>query len=356
VSDYLYADPDGIDKVAMPYNEAATNFQVLSGRLDELRSRYSNAWGNDSTGDQVRPQVEAALKQMQQQVDALGKALGMYHDGLKGTSKAYREADSAAGDAGRQFAGGMDKLSANMPPTSTGGDDTQYKSRDWTAATPALRREAVQEPDEEQEAEPRRALKSTHLLAREPAEPAEESGELVEGRRVMMTARHEAEPALEPAQFRAAEPGIPAEPAEPRQFYRSENPLLPERSQPAEFQPRIPGQPAEYNALIPAEQGIPAQYQPGETARYDALLPTEQGRVSEPLQPAQYQPAQYQPAQYREGIPLQPLLPTESRERGELIPAEPATPAQPTIPAQHEFYRSVDPREPAIPADPPTGT
>lgn len=103
MSDYLFADPDGIEKVAAPYDEQAQRFVALSSMLADLRQRYRNSWGNDSYSQSVAPQIQAAILEMQVQVDALGKALGLYHEGLVGTSRSYRDADRSALEAGERW-------------------------------------------------------------------------------------------------------------------------------------------------------------------------------------------------------------------------------------------------------------
>jgi hypothetical protein len=121
-SDYLYVNPDGLDKISGPYDEAAENFVRLSGYLSDLRARYADAWGDDDLGKSVSPQVQQALQGLQDRVDSLGKALGVYGAGLRTTSKAYRAADDDAIDAAERFHRRQGEISAEQRPLPTFGD------------------------------------------------------------------------------------------------------------------------------------------------------------------------------------------------------------------------------------------
>jgi hypothetical protein len=315
MSDYLYADPDGIERISRPYDEAAARFRQMSAKLDDLRHRYSNAWGNDDGGRQVRPQVEKALRQMQMQVDALGKALGMYHEGLVGTSKAYREADHVANDASEKWSANVEKLDVGLQPTGAG--ELVGKRRNWDAALQPtteeqpLERRALRSERMEDAPLMRRAVRSEHVLAREGEEPLLERGRTVTrsahvvpdgelpSQRPTISGRPGEELLASRRPMRSVRPG---EELEPRIFMRSERPVENDALEP--ILPADPGQPLQPGHVMPAlyspsMPGIPAE--PTIAGERHELLPLEPMEALTPLQPAHYMPA----LQYR-GITAEP--------------------------------------------------
>ncbi|MDT4993462.1 MAG: hypothetical protein QOH97_3354, partial [Actinoplanes sp.] len=114
MSDYLFADPDGVEKIARPYDEQAQRFVALSATLADLRARFKGSWGNDSYSQPVTPKINQAIMEIQRQVDALGQALGLYHEGLVGTSKSYREAECSALEAGQNWSKSVTPLKAGV--------------------------------------------------------------------------------------------------------------------------------------------------------------------------------------------------------------------------------------------------
>ena len=339
---YLYVDPDGLTKISGPYADAAERFIQLSGYLSDLRSRYADAWGNDDLGNKVSPQVQQALQAMQDQVDALGRALGMYGEGLRTTSKAYRDADENAGDAATQFRARTERIAVDMPPAVTGeeaGEPRQFMRAqrvEGRLLQPMDRIEAgtlrpmrsvrrLAEPGQEGYAEPRRFLAS-----RLPADIVYNGVEPLPGE----------VSELEPAHYRPAlrVRGELMEPAEPLEAgVLMEGRLI----EPAQS---VPAQRVEGRLLEPAEPLRPAykSVRPAEPAHYRSVDP---GIPAEPLRPAYRSVHPDTPAE-----PLRPAYrsvhPDIAVEPAYYQSAEPGVPGEPLLPAH---YRSVDPGVPAEP-------
>jgi uncharacterized protein YukE len=308
-SNYLYVDPDGLTRISGPYADAAERFIQLSGYLSDLRSRYADAWGNDDLGQKVSPQVQAALRTMQDQVDALGKALGMYGDGLRTTSKAYRDADENADDAATQFRTRTEKIAVDMPPAVTGEEDSEPRQFQ-RALRPMERAERVEgrllQPMERVEAGTLRPMRSVRRLA----EPGEEGY------------------------------------TEPRRFLAS----------------RLPQASIVYNGVEPLEGEYselqPAHYMPALRMRGELMEPAEPLQAGVLMRGRLLEPAHYMPAQRVRGElmePAEPLRPAyKSVHAG--TPAEPLRPVyksvRPEVPAEPAHYRSVNPGIPAEPVEP----
>ena len=290
-SNYLYVDPDGLDKISGPYEDAAQNFIRLSAYLSDLRGRYTNAWGNDDLGQKVSPQVQQALRTLQDQVDALGKALGVYGEGLRTTSHAYREADSNADDAATQFRTRTERIAVDMPP-AVSGEAVEEPRVFMRSSTPA---ERLGQRVEGVPLQPRR-------LARRLLQTGEEGyvEPPVDGAFIPASAE------FEPRHYLAAR--VPVEGVESEEFSES-TPLMPGLRVRAQ---RIPAQPA-----YEAEPGIPAE------------------PLSMPTQRAFYTPAQR--------VEAEPLEPVYAASENPLIPAEPVFPA---------YYRAAQPGIPAEPVEP----
>ena len=321
---YLYVDPDGLTRISGPYADAAERFIQLSGYLSDLRSRYADAWGNDDLGNKVSPQVQQALRTMQDQVDALGKALGMYGEGLRTTSKAYRDADENVGDAATQFRTRTERIAVDMPPAVSGEESSEPRQF-------------------------RRALRPLERVQGRLLEPMEQ-GERVEARLLQPMERVEAG-TLRPMR-RLAVPG--------EQGYTEQGRLLaPRLPQAPIVYAGVEPLPGEFSELEPAMVGEPAQFMPAQRVRGRLLEPTQsmpaqrvRGRLLEPDEPLQA-------GVLMEGRliePTEPLRPVyKSVHPG--IPAEPAhfesvqpgVPAEPLLPAH---FRSVDPGIPAEPLEP----
>ena len=320
MSQYLYANPDGIRKVAMPYNEAAARFTELSGQLEELRSRYRDCWGNDDGGKQMRPQIEKALISMQTQVDQLGKALGMYSDGLIGTAKSYDDANNAATDASKVWSNAMEPSeSASQPAQTTEGRKYALRSEQAPLArTRATRMEGELPLDEN--GQPVHARKALRALAYDSeGHPLDQNGQPVLGadgqplRRAMVSMRREQAPYA---------PGVALD--------ENGQPILDENGKPMMRAMRSQMRLADVQpGLEPLE---PAHITPALSARFDALPAQPAYAAEQPLQPAHITPA----LSARFEAPLaQQALPGIPAEPG--IPVQPLLPAQPGIPAQTNY-------------------
>ncbi|HEV7965645.1 MAG TPA: hypothetical protein VGP57_24090 [Actinoplanes sp.] len=301
-SDYLYVNPDGLDKISGPYDDAAENFVRLSGYLGDLRARYADAWGNDDLGQKVSPQVQQALQGLQDRVDSLGRALGVYGEGLRTTSKAYRDADDNATDAADQFHRRQERVAVEMPPALPPGGDGAGDRKEWKRGLVGrgeLRRAAVV-PGELQ----RGVVVPGELLRPVRSERPAETTERSQLRRLL---RPGEEGYVEPPADRAFIPATTVEPLQPTHQLRR----LAEPGEEGYVEP--PTDHASIPELEPRQFGV-------RLARTSAA-PLEPTRVALRHEYAQLEPAI--PAE-----PLEPVVGDRHDESGVLLPRIPAIPAE----------------------------
>jgi uncharacterized protein YukE len=164
VHDNLDVNPDSVSDLAEPYQYAAGDFNDLSGQIDQMWSRYQNAWGHDSIGAQVAPAFEQGFAYLRASAKAFHETLNFYSDGLTRSGKVYGESETNAAEGGRQLDVAFSQI---QPPTlRTPGEPARFEV--------AHRVEARLLPEEPGE---KVFLRSEHRLA----EPLTE-GTLLEGR------------------------------------------------------------------------------------------------------------------------------------------------------------------------------
>ncbi|WP_030440006.1 hypothetical protein [Actinoplanes subtropicus] len=101
--EHLDVNSDQVNNLAEPYQYAAGDFSNLSGRVDEMWSRYRSAWGDDSIGAQVAPSFEQGFEYLRGTAKALHQTLTFYSDGLSQTGKVYGESEENAAEGGRKL-------------------------------------------------------------------------------------------------------------------------------------------------------------------------------------------------------------------------------------------------------------
>jgi len=300
VHENLDVNSDQVNNLAEPYQYAASDFHNLSGRIDEIWSRYKDAWGHDSIGAQVAPSFEEGFKYLQGSAKALHETLNYYSVGLSQSGKVYGESEDNAAEGGQKLGNAFSELetpSFRMPA------ETSSPAPFKTARRMAVEGEEL-EPAEE--ATPRLRLASRSV----------KPGELVEGRmlaedkpamksgRVFMRSEHRAADPLEPAEPRQplmlgrrveADPMLRGEevPAQPLMLGREVNaqPLIPAQRvearllQPAEYTPAIPAMPAipagaVIDPSIPADAYGPWYRLPDGSILAHPALPAESPRIA----------------------------------------------------------------------------
>jgi hypothetical protein len=317
-SDYLYVNPDGLDKISGPYDDAAENFVRLSGYLGDLRARYADAWGNDDLGQKVSPQVQQALQGLQDRVDSLGRALGVYGEGLRTTSKAYRDADENATDAADQFHRRQERVAVEMPPALPPGGDGAGDRKEWkrglvvrgerrrAAAVPGELQRGVVAPGERQ----RGVVVPGELLRPVRSERPAETTERSQLRRLL---RPGEEGYVEPPADRAFIPATTVEPLQPTHQLR--------------------------RLAEPGEEGYVER-------------PTDHAFIPE-LEPRHYRPVREFGVRLARtsAAPLEPTRVALRHEYAQLEPAIPAEPLEPVVGDRHYESGVLLPRIPAIPAE-----
>jgi hypothetical protein len=233
VHENLDVNSDQVNNLAEPYQYAATDFHNLSGRIDEIWSRYKDAWGHDSIGAQVAPAFEQGFQYLQGSAKALHETLNYYSVGLSQSGKVYGESEDNAAEGGQKLDSAFSQL--ETPAFRTPGE-TSSPTAFKTARRLAVEGEQL-EPEEEGTPRARMAARSVRREALPKGRLADDGTPETPSGEVFLSARHVAEP-LAPLQ-----PLMQAE--------RVEAPLL----QPGERVEAGLLQPAEYTPAMPA---IPA--------------------------------------------------------------------------------------------------
>ena len=126
VHDNLDVNPDSVSGLAEPYSYAAGDFQNLSSRIEEMWSRYQNAWGHDSIGEQVAPAFQQGFDYLRASAKGFHETLNFYSDGLTRSGKVYSESETNAAEGGRKLDVAFSQIE---PPTlRTPGEPARFEA------------------------------------------------------------------------------------------------------------------------------------------------------------------------------------------------------------------------------------
>jgi len=190
--DNLDVNPDSVSGLAEPYQYAAGSFNDLSGQIEQMWSRYQNAWGHDSIGEQVAPAFQQGFDYLRASAKGFHETLNFYSDGLTRSGKVYTESETNAAEGGSKLNVAFSQI---QPPTlRTPGEPVHYEA--------AQRVEARLLPEEPGE---KVFLRSEHRVA----EPSTEGKVFMRSEHRLAEPVHEGTP-LERREFSRLEPTIPA--------------------------------------------------------------------------------------------------------------------------------------------------
>jgi hypothetical protein len=96
----LWVDPEGVGQIGDRYAEHAGQYDGYHQKLQDLRTRYAPAWGDDSIGDQLKQPFDQVMDTVDGMITGVHGYLDFTAKGLHGSGTAYRQADDDAVRAG----------------------------------------------------------------------------------------------------------------------------------------------------------------------------------------------------------------------------------------------------------------
>ena len=100
----LWVDPDGVEGLGQAYDGHVQMYETYLAQLLTLRSRYANAWGDDDMGKQFSTKFLEGMDNLEAIIGGVKGTLNYTAEGLKESSRAYREADEAAAEVSLKMA------------------------------------------------------------------------------------------------------------------------------------------------------------------------------------------------------------------------------------------------------------
>jgi hypothetical protein len=120
----LWVDPEGVGQVGDRYAEHAGQYDGYHQKLQDLRTRYAPAWGDDSIGDQLKQPFDQVMDTVDGMITGVHANLDFTAKGLQGSGKAYRQADDDAARAGHTLRTEFEQL-----PTKPGSPPLEERAR-----------------------------------------------------------------------------------------------------------------------------------------------------------------------------------------------------------------------------------
>jgi len=130
----LWVNPEGVTAVGDSYLGHSALYEKHVRRVQSLRARYADAWGDDEMGREFAKKFLAGLDDLEDLLGGVRGTLDYTASSLRLAGKSYRDAD----DSALELAHGLAASTADTPATPAGRITTDPSTAD-TPAIPAKR-------------------------------------------------------------------------------------------------------------------------------------------------------------------------------------------------------------------------
>jgi len=112
----LWVNPEGVSAVGDSYLDHAALYEQHMRRIESLRARYADAWGDDEMGKEFSKKFVAGLNDLEDLLGGVRGTLDYTATALRTAGTSYREAD----DTALELAHGLAASTADTPATPAG--------------------------------------------------------------------------------------------------------------------------------------------------------------------------------------------------------------------------------------------
>jgi hypothetical protein len=146
-SNNFWVDPDGLERQGTPYHWAAADFRALHVEIDDILSRYPDAFGGDELGVKFRGPFMKGVEGIRGRINLVANRLEYTGEGLVTTGREFRRAERDATDVSEKLQTGIeDRIDqyGQSPPVAFAAspvsdlEDPQFTPRMYAQALPGI--------------------------------------------------------------------------------------------------------------------------------------------------------------------------------------------------------------------------